>query len=301
MNYRIVDQLVRDGFVPHSTPIFCGDLLRNIKLYFPPDSTGNSGLFVKISCRRGVEDEYRALIDNTDRFGDFVILPLRLWCDDPLTAVAYPLKKIRDITAADLSLPFLEKQLVRLLTLFTCQNGTDVDGFEKQEIELNKFLSTDFHDFLQGGDWVEYIRSAFILLRRKAKLCAQHSDFSLNNLVLDPEGKLTLLDWEDYGKIQIPFFDAATFLFSLAIDQGQTEAIGRSPEELIGLSGCSVVTEFCRANNFHWDDFSHCFPLFMLLFVQHKKTHGYGDYIVSKLKGYLNSVLVSPEWRPYLA
>lgn len=294
MVYRIVKQLQHDGLIPVGTPSFCGNFQRHIKLFFPPALRGKNGIFVKVSKEKGVEEEYSALGRIRGCFEDSIIPPLGLWKDGALTAVAYPLKELKRLSAADLAQSSVANQLERLFRRFASQDKAPLVDNCIGERELLSALGRQQATFGQSVLFADYVQASFAALRDISM--PQHGDFTLNNLAIDESGGLVLLDWEDYGKVQVPYFDLATLLFSVAVAQGRVAEVADSPAALFSLPGSQVAVKICQAQAFSRDEFVRRYPFFLLLFGYLKSELGYGEFIVGQVRDFLGRVSLSKSW-----
>lgn len=98
--------------------------------------------------------------------------------------------------------------------------------------EVESLLPQDFDWMLQVMDAVEKAME-----RNKPRLAASHNDLLSENFIIDPGGRLWIIDWE-YGGMNDPFFDLGDVAVEHPLSPKQEELLltayaGRiEPEEL---------------------------------------------------------------------
>jgi hypothetical protein len=292
---EVVRELAREGLLLKEPVAFCGDFRRHVKLFFPSVSSARPGVFVKLSHgEEGVAAECQAIAVVTNHFKRFLILPLHFWREGSLSVAAYPLLKLGNVTPAHLARPAIYSQLAELFALFFSQPTVDDSPMKAGDEEIVEFFAGKGFPFF--NPLASYFRSSRRILVQGDLVCVQHGDFAINNLAIDSQGKLLLLDWEDYGKITFPYFDLATFLFSVVIAQNRVAEIGTWPQALCATPGWTTVIQTCNARGLAEDEFLRLFPFYMMLFLYLKIEHGYGDYIIDQIEGFLNRVAESAQW-----
>jgi hypothetical protein len=107
---------------------------------------------------------------------------------------------------------------------------------------------------------------------------AQHCDFSYANLGIASDGTLIVFDWEQYGMVQFPGFDLATFLVGHHHQCGTTDELLRSPESLIAVIDRDLGRGFLESLGFTAESFVAVFPAYIRVFWMLKRD-GFGAAI----------------------
>jgi len=293
MAYRTIQRLIEGGVIERGCADFCGNFQRHIKMYFPGSKDKKQGVFVKLSNDLSLLNELKAMESCRNIFCDYLVAPLLDWCEEGTCAIAYPLIEHDEFKAKDLVNPVFKNQLVQLVTLFQKQGPNK--GLKKNEFSPVNTLS-----FANSSEKIQkastYNNSCMAFLDANFDRISQHGDFTKNNLAITSTGRLLVFDWEDYGRVDIPFFDLATLIFSMSIDNGTTEAMSRNPAKLFDVSGSEEVINIVEKFGLDRASFVWLFPFFMMVFLDLKKSLGYGDQIVMQLTEFLENVFRSNGW-----
>lgn len=295
---KVLNRLVVERLIPHNQSAFCGVYGRNIKLFFPKKNDNYNGIFVKCSQDKGVANEFQTLRLVSKYFKGYAINPLRFIQEGNLYIVAYPLQRFKYIDPKKLDSKKYENQMVALFNRFFSQDQTFQEELKvSDETLINFFKHSDFSFFPLLQDYFLYSMQN---IQKNYGKVAQHGDFAVNNLAIDSNSHVVLFDWEDYGKINYPFFDLASFMFSNALVQAKMEALSKNPNVFFDIPGARIATRACLKQGMSIKSFLKYFPFFIMLFIYLKQNLGYGDYIVNWLKKFLDQVSKSNEWSFYL-
>jgi len=101
---------------------------------------------------------------------------------------------------------------------------------------------------------------------------AQHGDFVLNNLGIHNR-QLIIFDWEDYGIIQLPGFDLATFLSALFQFDANNLVNGLYENPIIQV----LVNRYMAGLGYCFEDFISFLPLYLYAFLYIKQQFGYSE------------------------
>ena len=294
---KISERLISEGLLDKNQTAYCGTYGRNIKLYFPEKKT-NHGLFIKCSMDNNIEKECRTLNAVADHFKGYAVQPLRFWREGRFSVAAYPLRQLAVIRPEQFAWPGIEDQLVKLFSLFFSQSR----DFQLESIVPDKELISFYEH--SHFSFFDALKSCFLgsmhEIRKKYGKTNQHGDFAINNIAVDTRGKLILFDWEDFGRINYPFFDLATLAFSNVLSQDKVEELGEDPGILSDFPGADMVALVCRQQGMSINSFKKHFPFYMMLFIYLKQDLAYGDYIIARLKKFLDRASNSKKWASYL-
>ncbi len=295
MPYRIIHKLVDEGLISgEAPPAFCGNFQRHVKLFFPPDAKGG-GVFVKFSTDDSLINEYHVIEACKDSWGEFLVAPLGCWQEEGVSAIAYPLVENSPVSGLCLRSERIQNLIADLLQRFFQQprvRFVNQDDMQSGEAGLQALSETD-----APLAWRRYMDTSWAYLRQHYEGVPQHGDMTINNLACGPQENIFLFDWEDYGRITLPFFDMATLLFSIAIRENRVESLGRSPRNIFRLDGARAVRSAMQAEGLEEEKFLQLFPCFMIVFLGVKAHLAYGEQVIDQLKQFLFQVSRTPEWR----
>ena len=122
----------------------------------------------------------------------------------------------------------------------------------------------------------------------------QHGDFSANNLGIDGD-RLVFFDWEDFGEVDLPGYDVAVLLLSLAgFSLWELAARLRSDS-----MEAAIVRRCCVTLGVSAAEFMHLFPAYAALYVQSKSMLGYPAKVTERLMAILGEwMLLYPSAAP---
>ncbi len=109
----------------------------------------------------------------------------------------------------------------------------------------------------------------------------QHGDFAATNVGISSH-HLSVIDWEDHGKLTLPGIDILTICASYL------EMEGNRIEQLIYRKDPSNLSEiinyFCTTYGIRYEFFIELVPLYLTNFLYLKKKYGYGEEIIVQVE-----------------
>lgn len=295
---KISQKLITEALIPQDQSAFCGAYGRNIKLYFPEKNSGQTGVFVKCSQHNGVENEFLILRRVADHFNGYALKPLHFWREGSFSVAAYPLQRFEPMKPGQLDQPAIVDQLIDIFDRLFSQNQLFQEQRNISDESLISFYVKSGLTFF--NPMKKYFLRSLQVIRKKYGKISQHGDFSVNNLAVDSKGSLVLLDWEDFGRINYPFFDLATLAFCHVVDQNKDEELGNNPSVLSDILKTNMIAGICQKQGMSMRSFQGHFPFFMMLFACLKQDLCYDDYIISRVTKFLDQVSTSKGWATIL-
>lgn len=109
----------------------------------------------------------------------------------------------------------------------------------------------------------------------------QHGDFVVTNVGISSKN-LSVIDWEDYGKLTLPGIDVLTICASyLGMEETKIERLIYHKQPL-NLS--EIINYYCNVYGIRYELFKELAPLYFTSFLYLKKRYGYGKAIINKVE-----------------
>ena len=109
----------------------------------------------------------------------------------------------------------------------------------------------------------------------------QHGDFGTTNVGIS-SNHLSVIDWEDYGKLTLPGIDVLTVCASyLGMEETKIERLidQRAPGNLN-----EIIMYFCNAYGIRYELFTELVPLYLTNFLYLKRKYGYRKKIIDPVE-----------------
>ncbi|MEE9355077.1 MAG: hypothetical protein V3U75_05750 [Methylococcaceae bacterium] len=109
----------------------------------------------------------------------------------------------------------------------------------------------------------------------------QHGDFGAANVGIS-SNQISVIDWEDHGKLTLPGIDVLTVCVSyLKVDEKKIERLiyQKEPDNL-----SEVIHYFCTVYGMRYELFTELVPLYLVNFLYLKRKYGYGEEIINQVE-----------------
>lgn len=272
------------------------NVARELKIcHFPHASTP---VFLRVLKRSKGEKDFSNLAFLGSRLGSRINEPSRIVTTDEFICgffpfVAHDRPSRKRLVSGELLLQ-VRDALVLMHTAgqdFAAENRSpllrpviDIADAECQfDAMFKRYMATNFRDIVGG----------------KAPV-AQHCDFTYVNLGITDDCRVIIFDWEEYGAIQYPGFDFATFLVSHHYHGGTIDDVLSSPEGLTRCIDRDFGNEFLGSIGLTTADFTRLFPAYIYVFLTLKR-EGFGATINTRIRAMLDRILESESWTRIMA
>ena len=281
-------------FDPYTLP-FSAKFTRNVKLYFYTDH--QNGFFVKACPGSGAKREYQALTFASNKTDGHVPEPLHFFEIRDLTAYVSPLYRFQPVTAKYLLGKPFQDQICRILSIGVVPDRTcppiDADPIPLARI---KDFATEQHIIDKTNHHcMPYLDHSHDLLQTIGCI-PQHGDATPYNFSLD-HNSIFLCDWEDFGIINFPGFDLATFIFEMCGLLKNQDVLALAPDTLTRQELLKIIEPVLSAGELSFKHWQKCFPFYILAFATMKMKLGYHSAYVQKLADFTKKMFQAKNWQ----
>jgi hypothetical protein len=212
--------------------------------------------------------EFASNLDAATRFPHFAPFPLSTGSINGISWIAYDGLRLQPVTARQLMRARPRTALHDGLLAFAreTRKQTDISLAVAQDVaEVSDTFLGHTSIPMATIERLEEVRSDPLIM--SLPQCMQHGDLAINNIAM-ADGKLTIIDWEDFGKVTVAGFDLAVLAAS---------AMEFDP---VRLSHAASAMQASRARNLAWlanayqacglspTVFSRALPLYLWMFLR---------------------------------
>jgi hypothetical protein len=286
----LLSKLQESGICINESSAIAVNVSRDLKIsYFRKES---APLFLRILERCKGERDFAMLRALKSHLGDHIVEPTGIVTTDDLACGIFPFFVHEKLSYEKL----IEKDLLPqvrdiLLLMHACAS--------KLRPEVRVLSPTDAIDVLLHGGLLNdaasaYFEKTFLAIVGSMAAVPQHCDFTYANLGTSTAGNVMVFDWEEFGLIQYPGFDFATFLISHYYHAKTIEEVLGSPEGLMRKIERDFGNSIFAATGFERAEFTRVFPGYLGVFLALKSN--FGVKIFERLRVMWKRMLMSAEW-----